>query len=383
LGFKILIAPDSFKDALPAAAACRAMAAGVRRALPDAEIRSLPVADGGEGFAATLVEATGGREEILTVTGPLGEPVEACLAVLGDGQTAVVELARASGLEMVPVDKRNPLHTTTYGTGELIWAGLDLGFRRILAGIGGSATTDGGAGALQALGVRFLDPDGKALPSPATGAMLERIAAADLSGLHPAAAGASIRVACDVSNPLLGPRGSARTYARQKGASEADVERLEAGMAVYARAVEEAAGRAFRHLPGTGAAGGIGFGLTALLGAELVPGIELVLDALDFRSALGDADLVLTGEGRVDAQTASGKAVLGVAGLASAAGVPVVALAGSLGGGWDSLYNQGLTAAFSICPGPMRLEESVSRTAELLEAAAERVMRTWISGRIA
>jgi len=375
---KIVIAPDSFKDSLPAFRACEAMAAGVLRAAPAAEIVRLPVADGGEGTVRTMTGATGGRIEALQVTGPLGEPAASEYGVIGDGKTAVIEMAAASGLEMVPAGKRNPLRTTSYGTGELIRAAADRGFRKIIVGIGGSATTDCGAGAAQALGVRFLRENGDEIHEPLTGAMMPEIFGVDASKIPQAVLDSQILIACDVANTLLGEHGAVYAYGRQKGASESGLIQLEGGMAHLIGLIEEKTKRRVRDIPGTGAAGGIGAGLIAFLDAELTSGIDLVLGTIRFEEKLAGADLVLTGEGKTDSQTVSGKAVLGVARLAKRHGVPVVVLTGRVEKGIDHLYSEGVAAVFPVCPGPMPLGQALEEAGEQIRDTAERVLRLFV-----
>jgi glycerate kinase len=376
---KIVIAPDSFKECLAAEAVAAAMAAGVRAAAPDAEVVCVPMADGGEGTVRALVAATGGTLHRATVTGPLGEPVEAEFGVLGDGRTAVIEMAAASGLPLAPPARRDPTRTTTYGTGELIRAALDLGARRLLLGIGGSATVDGGAGMAQALGVRLLDAAGQ--PIGWGGGDLERLAHADLLARDPRLAGVAVEVACDVTNPLVGPHGAARVYGPQKGATPDSVERLEANLAHLADVIERDLGVRVRDLPGAGAAGGLGAGLVAFLGATLRRGVELVIEAVGLEAKLRGADLVLTGEGRLDRQTAFGKVPVGVARLAAAKGIPVVAIAGALGEGSEAVHAEGVTACFSILDAPMDLGEALRRAPHLLARTAEQVVRLFLGRR--
>lgn len=372
---KIVLAPDSFKDSLTAPAVCEAMTKGIFSVLPEADILKIPLADGGEGTVRAMVAATGGTLKAVRVTGPLGEKIEAHYGLLGDGKTAVIEMAAASGLELVPQHKRNPRFTTTFGTGELICDALSCGADRIVIGIGGSATTDGGCGMAQALGVRFFDGPGKQMLEPMTGEMMGRVARIDLSGLNPRLSHAEIRVACDVGNPLLGPEGAARVFGPQKGASPADVESLEQNMAAVFDTIEPVTGRQVRMEPGAGAAGGLGAGLMAFLGAKLESGITLVLDILDFQESIKDADLILTGEGRVDFQTVFGKTVAGVAGAAKRQNIPVIVLAGSVGPDIDTLYKAGITSVFSICDRPMTLETAIQSASELIARTSERVLR--------
>ena len=378
---KVVIAPDSFKECLAAEAVAAAMAEGVRAAAPQAEVLCVPMADGGEGTVRALVAATGGALHRARVTGPLGEPVEAEFGVLGDGATAVIEMAAASGLPLVPPARRDPTQTTTFGTGELIRAALGLGVAHVILGIGGSATVDGGAGMAQALGVRLLDATGAAIGRG--GGPLERLARIDTAARDSRLDGLLCEVACDVDNPLVGPNGAARVYGPQKGATPAMAERLDANLAHLADVVERDLGLRVRDLPGAGAAGGLGAGLVAFLGAKLRPGVEVVVDAVGLEAALDGADLVLVGEGRLDGQTARGKLPVGVARIASRMGIPVAAVVGSLGEGRDAVHAEGITACFSIADGPMGLEAAVGRAPELLRQAAEQVVRLFIGARSA
>ena len=364
---RVLIAPDKFKGCLDAREVAEAMAGGFADGWPGAELVRCPLADGGEGTLELLVEATGGRTVECAVTGPLGEARRAPLGILGDGETAVVEMAVASGLALVPREKRDPLVTTTAGTGDLIRCALDAGFRRILVGIGGSATNDGGTGMAAALGALFLDASGRELPPGGGG--LERLASIDLSGLDPRLREAEVVIACDVANPLLGERGASRVYGPQKGADAGAVERLERGLARLAEVSERTLGQRYRDRPGAGAAGGLGFGLMAFLGAEAEPGIEVVMEAVGFEERLSGSDLVITGEGRLDGQTAQGKTVTGVARAAARRGLPVLALAGEVAEGADALHGLGVTALLGIARGPMDREESMRMAGPLLEAA--------------
>jgi len=370
---RIVVAPDSFKGSLSALAAAGAMARGVRAAFPGAEIVTFPIADGGEGTVEALVAATGGRTEVRRVTGPLGEPVDAAWGVLGDGRTAVVEMAAASGLPLVPRDRRDPRVTTTRGTGELLRAALDAGLRRLVVGLGGSATNDGGAGMARALGVRLLDDAARDLPDG--GAALARLARVDPSGLDPRLATAEVVVACDVDSPLTGPRGASAVYGPQKGATPAVVAELDAALERWARLAGEATGRDVAGVPGAGAAGGLGAGLLLFTPARLRPGVEIVLEASGFDAAVARADLVITGEGRTDFQTAMGKAPVGVAAAARRHGVPVVCLSGGLGPGADEVLSRGIDAVAAAVPGPMALDEAVARASEIVEAAAARACR--------
>jgi len=376
---KVVVAPDSFKECLSAEAVARAIGRGVRAAAPDAEVVEVPMADGGEGTVRALVAATGGTLHRATVTGPLGEPVEAEFGLLGDGATAVIEMAAASGLPLVPPSRRDPTRTTTRGTGELIGAALDLGASRLIIGIGGSATVDGGAGMAQALGARLLDESGRDI-GPG-GGELSRLARLDVSGLDPRLANVACEVACDVDNPLLGPNGAARVYAPQKGATPEAVAVLEANLARFADVVERDLGVSVRDVPGAGAAGGLGAGLMAFLGARLRPGVRIVIEATGLRDKLRGADLAIVGEGKLDAQTAHGKVPVGVAEVAAEAGVPVVAIAGSLGDGYEAVHKKGIAACFAIFDRPMSLEEAFARAEELLARTACEVVRAFVARR--
>ncbi len=376
---KVVVAPDKFKGSLPAPDAARAMARGVVAAWPGATIDLVPMADGGEGTVEALVAATAGAFREATVTGPLGEPVVARFGLLGDGATAVLEMASASGLVLVPDDLRDPLRTTTRGTGELLRAALDLGVSSIVLGIGGSATNDGGAGLAQALGARLLDEDGEDLPPG--GASLSRLARIDPSGLDPRLHRTEVRVACDVANPLCGPTGASAVYGPQKGATPEMVARLDAALAHYARAIARDVGRDVAELPGSGAAGGLGAGLVAFAGGVLTPGIDLVIDAVGLRHRLRGADLCLTGEGSLDASSAFGKTAVGVARLARSLGVPCLALAGMIGPGAEGVLSEGIDAFASIAPGPGPLDEAMASASDRLERATAGFVRAFLAGR--
>ncbi len=372
---RIVVAPDSFKEALSARQVCEAIARGIRRARPDATIDLLPMADGGEGTVDALVAATNGQLRESTVTGPLGEPVRACWGLLGDGGgTAVLEMAAASGLGLVPPDRRNPLLTTTFGTGELIAAALDSGVRRILIGIGGSATNDGGTGAAEALGVRFVDRNGRVLPSGLSGGQLGRIARVDVASRDPRIGRVPIEVACDVDNPLCGPRGAAAVYGPQKGADPESVRILDANLAHMADVIQRDLGKDVRDIPGAGAAGGLGAGLLAFFDAKLRPGIQMVMDALRFSERIAGADLIITGEGRLDRQSMMGKLIEGVGRAAKSAGVPVIALVGSVGQGADDA-REVLESYHCITPPDLSPTDALPQTATRLEETAARVLQ--------
>ena len=370
---KVIVAPQAFKGSLSGREAAKAIAEGVARADGSAEILLLPVADGGDGTVDTLVGATGGHLYSHRVTGPLGRPVKATWGVMGDGRTAVIEMALASGLALVPPRRRDPRLATTYGTGQLIGEALDRGYRRIIVGLGGSATNDGGAGMAQALGVRFLDHQGSELPIG--GAALARLASIDVSFLHPGLKEAELIAATDVTNPLCGPDGASAVYAPQKGASAEAVQELDQALAVYADAIRHWLGLEVANREGAGAAGGLGAGLMAFAGARSCSGIDLVCQALDFDRHLEGANLVITGEGRVDASTAHNKAPVGVARRARRKRIPVILLAGSLGPGYQEVYRHGVDAVVCIADRPMSFRQSLNFTAELLRDAAERAVR--------
>ncbi len=317
----IVVAPDSYKGSVSALGVAQAMARGILRVFPEAEVRQIPIADGGEGTVDALVAATGGAIRNAEVTGPLGEKITAHWGILGDGRTAVIEMAAASGLPLVPPAQRDPRITTSFGTGELIRAALDAGLRSIIIGIGGSATNDGGVGMAQALGARFFDAEGH--PLPPGGAALARLQTIDLSGIDARLGEAQITVACDVDNPLCGARGASAVFGPQKGATPETVAELDAALAHFADCARQATGRDVALLPGAGAAGGLGAGLMYFTAAKLRPGVEIVLEAVGFADLVEDAAFVVTGEGRTDFQTAFGKAPVGVAKLAKRFGIPV------------------------------------------------------------
>ncbi|SFF31520.1 glycerate kinase [Paenibacillus catalpae] len=376
---KFVIAPDSFKGSLSAAAAAAAIAQGIWRCVRDADMVKLPIADGGEGTLDSLLAAAGGQRVTISVSGPLGAHVSASYGLLERGSVAVIEMAEASGLCLLTEEQRNPALTTTYGTGELIRHALDSGCRRFLLTVGGSATNDGGAGMLQALGMRLLDQAGGTI-SPG-GGNLTGIAAIDDSSWDPRIAESSFVIATDVQNPLIGEDGASRIFSPQKGASPEMVEQLEQGMTVWADLIEAKTGIRLHDRPGAGAAGGLCGAYLAFFPASIRRGIDIVLEYARFGEHLAGADLVITGEGRIDHQTASGKAPMGVAQLAKQHGVPVIAIAGSVGEGIDSLYAEGIHSVHSIVNSPMTLQEAIERAPILLERTAEQVIRTFLAGR--
>ena len=370
---RIIVAPDSFKGSVSALGVAEAMERGIHAVFPEADVIKVPIADGGEGTVEALVAATAGRLMHTRVRGPMGEPLNAHWGVSGDGSTAFIEMASASGLPLVPKERRDPRIASTFGTGELMKAALDAGLRRLVVGIGGSATNDGGTGMARALGARFLDAEGRDLPEG--GAALARLARIDLSGLDPRLAEASILVACDVDNPLCGPRGASAVYGPQKGATPEMVAELDGALTVLATVATAVTGRDIALSPGAGAAGGLGAGLLFFTPASLRPGVSIVLETTGFETLIQDVDLVLTGEGRTDFQTAMGKAPVGVAEVARRHGVPVICLSGGLGDGADEVLDLGIDALVSTVPQPMTLEACMNQGATLVEAAAARVCR--------
>lgn len=375
---RIVIAPQSLKGSLSAAEAGQAIARGVREVYPEAEIRMVPVADGGEGTTRALVDASGGRLIWREVRGPLGRPVHAFLGLMGDGDTAVIEMAASSGLPLVPVDQRDPRMTTTYGVGELVLAALDEGCTHIIIGIGGSATNDGGAGMAQALGARLLDAQGQDLPSGGVAlARLDRIA---VDGMDARLPHCTFDVACDVTNPLCGPDGASAVYGPQKGATSAMVVELDAALAHYAQVITRDLGLSVHTTPGAGAAGGLGAGLLAFVHATLRPGAQIVLQAVQLEEQIREADLVITAEGQLDSQTAYGKSVGAVAALAKRYALPVLAIAGGLAEHYQELYTLGIDGIAVLPPGPMTLATAMEQASRLASEATERALRIFKAG---
>ncbi|EKM6440575.1 glycerate kinase [Cronobacter sakazakii] len=372
---KIVIAPDSFKESLSAMDVARAIEAGFREIYPQAHYVCVPMADGGEGTVEAMVAATGGQIITTPVTAPLGNKVDSFFGLLGDGETAVVEMAAASGLHLVPTAQRDPRITTSYGTGELILAALERGVKAIIIGIGGSATNDGGAGMMQALGARFLDGEGRELaPGGAALARLERL---DLSALDPRLAQVSVTAACDVDNPLCGEKGASAVFGSQKGATPAMVTELDAALRRFGEQLEAATGKAIISAPGAGAAGGMGAALLGMLNAELRPGIEIVTESLGLAQAVRDADLVITGEGRLDSQSIHGKTPIGVARVAKQFQRPVVAIAGSLTPDYQIVHEHGIDAAFSVIDRIVTLQEALDDAERNLRVTARNVAALW------
>jgi glycerate kinase len=360
---RFVVAPDSYKGSLSAVEVANIIEEGLLQVFPKAEVLKVPIADGGEGTVEAFLSALGGEKHLLEVKGPLGNSVEAFYGILPDG-TGVVEMAAASGLPLVGA-KRNPLITTTFGTGELIKAALDKGCHTIIVGIGGSATNDGGIGMAQALGIHFLDASGEELGFG--GGSLAGLKKIDMAGLDPRIKKTSIIVACDVDNPLCGPYGASAVFGPQKGATPQDVKTLDANLRHYAKIIEEQLGIDILEMPGAGAAGGLGAGLVSLLGASLKPGIEIVIASTKLEEKIRGADLVITGEGKTDFQTAHGKAPVGIAKVAKRLGVPVIAISGGLGEKYQEVYKAGLDAVFSIAPGPISFEQSFKNGARYLK----------------
>lgn len=368
---KIVIAPDSYKESQSALDVACAIEDGFREVFPDAEYCKLPVADGGEGTVEAMVAATQGRVLEVEVTGPLGSPVPGFFGISGDGQCAFIEMAAASGLESVPIAKRNPLKTTSWGTGELIRHALDHAVSRIIIGLGGSATNDGGAGMVQALGATLLAADGQ--PIPPGGAGLEALAGIDISGLDSRLSRCQIDVACDVTNPLTGAEGASAVFGPQKGATPEMVAFLDRALAHYAACIQRDLGRDVLTLEGGGAAGGMGAALYAFCGATLRPGIEIVTEALHLDALVADASLVITGEGRMDSQTIHGKVPVGVAKVAKRYGIPVIGIAGSLTPDVGVVHQHGIDAVFSVMYRICTLEEALSEAGKNVRMAARNI----------
>ncbi|MGC8659142.1 MAG: glycerate kinase [Desulfomonilaceae bacterium] len=375
---RVIIAPDSYKGSLSAVEVAKAIRKGIHQIFQQAEIIEVPIADGGEGTVEALVVATGGKIVPERVKGPLGNPVESFWGILGDNRTAVIEMAAASGLPLVPAGKRDPRIASSYGTGQLIKSALDNGFRKLILGIGGSATNDGGAGMAQALGVKFMDANGREL-APG-GAELSRLTEINLDLLDPRLKESEIVVACDVDNPLFGPRGASAVYGPQKGATPEMVPELDNALKNFAEIAGKATGRLIADVPGAGAAGGMGAGLLFFTPAVLRTGVEIVFEAVGLASLIRSADIVITGEGRTDYQTAFGKAPVGVGKLAKQFNKVAICISGSLGRGADDILDQGINAVVSIVPAPMKLEECMKSAPELVEKAANRVARLLKAG---
>lgn len=372
---KVVIAVDSFKGSLSSMEAGLAAKAGILAARPDASVTVKPLADGGEGTTDALIEGLGGRRIDVTVTGPMGQPVAACYGYLDGSSTAVIEMAAAAGITLVPPKERNPLIASTFGVGEMIQDAAERGCRNFIIGIGGSVTNDGGIGMLKALGFRFLDKDGR--DAGEGGRALGKIMSIDTGGRNPLLSECRFQVACDVTNPLCGKNGATYIYGPQKGVTEDLLEKLDGDMAHYAAVTAEALGGHYAGVEGAGAAGGLGFAFLSYLGASLTPGVDLILDAVGLKDVLPGADIVVTGEGRLDAQTAMGKAPAGVARMAKRYGIKVIAFAGSVSKEAPACNEAGIDAYFPVIRGITTLEEAMKpdTARENMAACVEQVFR--------
>lgn len=369
----IVLAPDSFKESMTAKEACEAMERGIKKANSNIRCIHVPMADGGEGTMQSLVDATDGKVYFLTVVGPLGNEVEAQYGILGGGKVGIIEMASASGIQLVPIEKRNPLITTTYGTGQLIKACLDYGVEKILIGIGGSATNDGGAGVVQALGGKLLDKQGNELGFG--GGELGKLNSIDLSGFDVRLKNVIVEVACDVNNPLCGKQGASNVFGPQKGATQKMIGILDYNLKHYADSIRNCTGKDVLDEPGAGAAGGLGAGLMAFLNGSLRKGIEIVIEYTGLEEKVKNADMVWTGEGSIDFQTQYGKTPFGVAAVAKKYNKPVIALAGRVGEGIDALYENGIDSIFGIMKGVTSIEEALAKGPENIEKTAENIVR--------
>lgn len=370
---RIVVAPNSFKKRISAVAVAEVMEQGVLSIFPDAEVIKVPITDGGEGTIQAFIMATGGQIITESVFGPLGKPIETYWGILGDGETAVIEMAAASGLPLVPHEKRNPRITTTFGTGELIKAALDKGIRKLIIGIGGSATNDGGMGMACALGVKFMDAVGNSLPSG--GAALQQLTTIDVSQMDPRLAETTIVVVCDVDNPLCGPRGTSNVYGPQKGATDEMIAELDAALAKFAAIAKKTTGKDVVEYPGAGAAGGLGAGLMLFTNAELLTGVDIVLEIVNFADIAKDAAFIITGEAHTDYQTACGKAPVGIAHIGNQYNVPTFCVSGSLGAGYEDVYSSGIAGLMSILPSSMNVADCMQNEPELIQSATQRLCR--------
>jgi len=368
---KIIIAPDSFKESMSAMEAAQAIESGFQRVFSEAEYIKVPMADGGEGTVQSIVDATNGKIMTVAVTGPLGQKVKAFYGVTGNGKAAVIEMAAASGLHLIPEEKRNPLYTTTRGTGELIIAALEQGVDHVIIGIGGSATNDGGAGMAQALGASLLDSDGKDIGYG--GGELSRLSTIDMSHLDSRLSDVSVDIACDVDNPLLGKHGATAIFGPQKGATPDMGLVLEENLTHYASVLKIDLGKDVANIPGSGAAGGLGAGLLAFLNAKLKRGVDVVIEAVQLDNMMKGASLAVTGEGKLDHQTAYGKTPMGVAKIAKKHGVPVIGIAGMIEMENVQMKASGIDAIFPIVPGPIDVKDAMEHAIEYTEQAAENI----------
>lgn len=372
---KVVIAPDSFKESLTAKQVSESIKAGLARVWHDAEFVTVPVADGGEGTVQSLIDATQGQQVFTTVFDPLNKEVQAFYGILGDGETAVIEMAEASGLHLVPAEDRDPKLTSSFGTGQLIKHALDRGMQRLIIGLGGSATNDGGVGMLSALGVKFLDESGNAIAT--NGGGLINLASIDASGLDVRLAQCEILVACDVDNPLCGEKGASATFGPQKGATTTDISVLDNALRKFGELTEQVTGKHVLTREGAGAAGGMGAALLGYTPARLQPGIEIVLETVKLADHVADADIVFTGEGRIDHQTAHGKTPMGVAKVAKQFNLPVIALAGCVGDNYQAVYQCGIDAVFPCVPRAMSLADAMTEAETNVANLAENVARLW------
>ncbi|HAE33364.1 MAG: glycerate kinase [SAR202 cluster bacterium] len=370
---KIVIAPQAFKGSLSALNVANAVQKGVRRIFPDAQILTCPVADGGDGTLETLVESSGGKIMETNVADPTGKPIVAQWGAMGDGNTAVIEMARTSGLALLTLEERDPLNATTYGLGEIIVSALNKGFRKFIVGIGGSATNDAGAGMAQALGIRLMDREGRNLVFG--GAALQNLSVIDTSSIDQRVLESNFQIACDVNNPLTGPEGASAVYGPQKGATEENVIQLDSALGVFAEVAKRDLGKDISNLEGAGAAGGLGAGMIAFVEGHLRAGVDIVLDTVNLAEKLESADLVITGEGSIDFQTVYNKAPIGVARMAKARGIPTIGISGMLGKNYQIVHNHGIDAALSIANGPISLEESLQNAPSLISEAVEESLR--------
>lgn len=371
---KIVIAPDSFKESLTALQVAQAIEIGFKKIFPDAEYIKVPMADGGEGTVQSLIDAWQGQSMVTEVTAPLGNRVLAEWGLSADRKTAIIEMAAASGLHLVAENERNPLITGSYGTGELIKAALNFGVEKIILGIGGSATNDAGVGMLQALGATFLDDEGK--PLVAGGAALKRLSKIDLSALDPRLATRQIEVACDVDNPLCGERGASAVFGPQKGATAAMIKELDAALSLFSQKVKQQLNKDIANIAGAGAAGGMGAGLQLLPKCRLKSGVDIILEATHLSKVVADADLVITGEGRMDSQTVYGKTPVGVAKTAKRFHKPVIAIVGCLRADYEVVYDAGIDAVFPIIRNLASLSDTLAQGRENLISTAQNVART-------
>lgn len=370
---KVVAAPQTFKGSISALNAAEAISIGVKNIYPSAEVFLCPVADGGDGTLETLVEVSNGNIVECVVEGPTGTPVEAQWGAMGDEQTAVIEMARTSGLALLDLNERDPLNASTYGLGEAILSALDQNYRKFIIGIGGSATNDGGAGMAQAVGISLKDEFGKEIPRG--GAALSKLHSIDTAGIDPRIKQSEFMVACDVNNPLTGPEGASAVYGPQKGATPEMITQLDEALKNFAETILRDLGEEVEHISGAGAAGGLGAGMMAFMGGTLKPGVDIVLDTVGLADKLKGTDIVITGEGGIDFQTVYDKAPIGVAKLAKNLGIPTIALAGLVGKDFQVVHKDGIESVFSIVNGPMTLENASSNAHRLIVESTEQVMR--------